>query len=61
MKEYQYHYLKEENSGAFYLCVEDLAFNDLEHSYLKQSIFYNTPPPPPGTAGLWDVLMHRSL
>lgn len=45
MKEYQYQYPKEENSEAFYLCMEDLAFNDLEHSYLEQSIFFNTPPP----------------
>lgn len=46
MKEYQYQYPKEENSEAFYFCKEDLAFNDLELSYLKQSIFCNIPPPP---------------
>jgi len=46
MKEYQYQNPKKENSKAFYLCMEDLAFNDLEHFYLKQSVFYNIPPPP---------------
>lgn len=42
MKEYQELYSKEENSEAFYLYMENLAFNDLEHSYLKQSVFYST-------------------
>lgn len=47
MKGYQYHYPKEKNSEAFYLCMEDLAFNDLERSCLKQNVlFYNTPAPP---------------
>lgn len=60
MKGYQYHYPKEENSEAFYLCMEDLAFNGLERSCLKQNIFYNAAPPP-STADLWEVLMHGSL
>lgn len=42
MKGYQYHYPEEDNSEAFYLCMEELEFNDLERSCLKQNIFYIT-------------------